>query len=257
MKLFFGLTIFAFGFYNAILHLNQNIENYWDAVAFFVVVGGTVSAALITSPNVKLKFIFSCLLASMFMSFRRKREMAILNGLNLMKGVVPNLNLYRFDQRILFQGMELLKLGFSLEKIEEVLSFRIDQFAQDSYKVSSWLRSLAKYPPAFGLAGTVLGLVYLMKGISDGSSPAETGGRMAIALVATFYGILLANVLIAPLGESIKENIDENITLAEISLKAIMMIKEGENILVAQEVLNSFINDKNKVDVISGYLEAS
>ena len=224
---------------------------------FFVVIGGTVSAALITSPNVKLKFIFSCLLASTFLSFRRKREMAILNGLNLMKGIVPNLNLYRFDQRILFQGMELLKLGFTAEKIEEVLSFRIDQFAQDNYKVSTWIRSLAKYPPAFGIAGTVLGLVYLMRGISDGSSPSETGARMAIALVATFYGILVANVLIGPLGERIKESIDESLTLAEISLKSIILIKEEENILVAQEILNSFISDKSKVDVISGYLEAS
>ncbi len=257
MKILFGITIFAFGFYNAILHLQQDIANYWDVVAFSVVVGGTFAAGLITMPNVKLKFLFYHLLLSMVGSFNRKREEAILNGLNLLRGIVPNLNFYKFDQKILFEGSELVKLGFSREKIEEILNRRIEQFGEDSYKVANWLRALAKYPPAFGLSGTVLGLVYLMRGISEGTTPAETGMRMAIALVATFYGILLANVLINPLGDRIKENIDETLVLCDIAVSAVGMLRDKENILVAQETLNSFIPSDKSVDVLGQYLEAS
>jgi chemotaxis protein MotA len=257
MKILLGLTIFSFGFYNAILHLNQDIHNYWDMVAFLVVVGGTLAAAIITLPNVRFRFLIYHLLGSMFVSFYKKRQKAVLDGLNLIKGTTPDLNFYKFNERILYEGGELLKLGFSREKIEEILTDRIEQFAIDSHKVANWLRSLAKYPPAFGLSGTVLGLVYLMRGISQGTTPAETGTRMAIALVATFYGILLANVLINPLGERIKENIDETVTLCEISLKAILLMRDRTNILIAQETLNSFISSNSKVDILGQYLEAS
>lgn len=257
MKLLLGLTIFSFGFYNAIWHLNQDIHNYWDMVAFLVVVGGTLAAGIITMPNVRFRFLLYHLLSSMFLSLRKKRQKAVLDGLHLVKGESPELNFYKFNERIMYEGGELLKLGFTKDKIEEILTDRIEQFAQDSYKVANWLRSLAKYPPAFGISGTVLGLVYLMRGISHGTTPAETGMRMAIALVATFYGILLANVLINPLGEQIKENIDETVTLCEISLKSILLIRERANILVAQETLNSFISSRTKVDVLGQYLEAS
>jgi len=254
VKVILGLIIAGLGLWASSEHLNQNFTQYWDVVAFFMVVLGTFAVAIITMPPFKVRII----LKEVFSALKPtsdKRECALRNSLEVLNFNYPTGKVNSFDKLILKDGIELAKLGFSDKKIEQILNERVQNYSNDGLSISTWLIGLSKYPPAFGLAGTIFGLTNLMRSLSQGAEPKEIGISMAIALVATLYGVILSNLLISPLGERIKGNIIENEVLCEISIKTILMLKRGTNLIEAQECLNNYIaNTNKKFDFISNKL---
>jgi chemotaxis protein MotA len=92
-----------------------------------------------------------------------------------------------------------------------------------------------------------------MRGISAGIDTKETGIRMAVALVATLYGLLISNLVFNPLGEWLQEEIKRDELKAEASLQLIDLISEGASPLEAHEMMNSFLteNEKSRVSLLS------
>lgn len=250
MKVISGILIFSVGTYYSIQHLGQSIVQYWDAVAFFMVISGTISVAIMTLPSLSLKIILRELFLSME-SFSLRRRKTILNGIDILDGNKLSFQSGRIDYKIMLDGLELISLGIPSEKIESILKSKVINYTEDCMGVANWLRSLAKYPPAFGLSGTIFGLTQIMRSLAEGADARETGLGMAIALVATLYGILTANFLVSPLGERIKNNKEENEVLCEIAIKAIVMKSDGTNPLVAKESIGSYlISDHKKLNPI-------
>ncbi len=245
MKVIVGLIIISIGFYLSLSHLDQTILQFWDFIAFVMVCLGTFSVSIMTMPSFKLKHFFSVLKAGL-RSNAHFREKCIQNALGMIKGESIQINEERIDQKILGDGLEMIKLGFSPEKIEMILTERINKYSEDALTIAHWVRGLSKYPPAFGLAGTVIGLIHLMNGLGETSDARETGLRMAIALIATFYGIVVANLFVNPVGDRIVNNIKEDQNLSEISLKTILLKAEDTNYLEALEFMNSYIPTQYK-----------
>jgi chemotaxis protein MotA len=257
MKLLLGIILINWAFYKATTFLNQGLSNFTDDVAFVVVVLGVVAVSIMTSPSLKLKQILYYLFSA-FKSNTGRREDAINNGMNVVMGRSPSRKSKRIDQKVLLDGVELAKLGFSEEKIKTVIESRINNYIDDGITMAGWVKGLGKYPPAFGLAGTVLGLIHMMRGLAESSDPKETGLRMSIALLATLYGIVLSNIIILPLAERMKSNLAEDVNLCEISLNAIILFKRKANIIEVQEDLNAYVFSENKkLDFITPLLEAS
>ncbi len=238
----------------SIMHLGQAASSYYDMVGFTMVVGGTLATAAITLPWDLAREIFYRLRELFYRPLPDRKELLLtcmrVNE-NVLKGV------YKFDSqskelshRILRDGVELIQLGFSPDKIQTILKERLFQATERTRLVGSSIRSLSKYPPAFGLAGTVLGLVHLMRGVSDGMTPQETGIRMAIALIATFYGLLVANLIVNPAGEAIYKHAHEEEKLGEVALQSILLAADRINLLETQEMLNSYVDEKDRVDVL-------
>lgn len=252
MKYIIGLFIAVVGFVLASQHLHQGIMAYWDFVAFAVVLLGTFAVMLITFPAAPMKLLVMRFLQKFFMP-----------GQSLQTHVTKCLRVYqtrRFNEKpasieesMLKDGLEMLSLGFSRERINEILSRRFETYSKRINMLSAWFKRGSKYPPAFGLAGTVLGLIHLMRGISDGIDTKETGVRMAVALVATFYGLLISNLLLNPLGEWLQEEIKRDEMKAEASLQAIDLIVSGASVVEAHEVMSSFLGagEKASIDLLA------
>lgn len=148
----------------------------------------------------------------------------------------------------------MIQLGLGKERIAEILEERVFQTGRRRRRVGTAIRNLAKYPPAFGLMGTVLGLVNLMRGLASGLSAQQTGLEMAVALVATMYGLLLANLFINPAGEMVMKKATEDEDAAEIALEAVMLACDRVSMLEAQEVLNSYVDERYRIDVVGGLM---
>lgn len=261
MGFLIGLLIAAGALISAAVHLNQEAHHFWDFVGFVSVIGGTFAVAVITIPWQHRRLIFRSLI---FLIVPKKgNDTAIVgrciefittmrNGNGQYQGKADDL-----AGETLRDGAELLSLGFGREKVHEILEERIHQWFERTQQVSNSFRSLAKYPPAFGLAGTVLGLITLMRKVSEGADAKETGVLMAIALMATFYGILVANLLINPAGEHMTKTALAERKNAEIALNAVLLHADGASLLEAQEVLNSYVVQSNRVNVMIGVSEAA
>ncbi len=248
MKYTIGLFIAIIGFVLASHHLEQGISAYWDFVAFTVVGLGSLAVLLITFPSAPFgllvrRFVAKFLMGSPSLKSHIERCLKVFQEKKI-EGSDQSI-----EAQILRDGLELLSLGMDSERIAQILSRRFEQHTQRLNLLSGWLKRGSKYPPAFGLAGTVLGLIHLMRGISAGIDTKETGIRMAVALVATFYGLLISNMILNPLGEWLQEEIKRDEVKAEASLQLIQLLSEDATILEAHEMMNSFLMADEKTNL--------
>jgi len=256
MTYLFGIIIALLSLFISIFNLRQSFGHYYDIVAFTMVFGGTIAVAVMIFPWKNYKDIKESL--KTLTSFpQNDYSVVILECINFFKGanLVERTNLKGLAAEILKDGVELRTLGFKKDKVNQILSFRIDQSIERTAKVANIFRSLSKYPPAFGLAGTVLGLVNIMRHVSEGADSKTAGMLMAVALVATLYGLLLSNLVINPAGEAILKSAAYQKKSAEIVLETIMLLFDNASTLEVQEVLNSYVHPMERVNTL-GEIEA-
>ncbi|MBC7715070.1 MAG: MotA/TolQ/ExbB proton channel family protein [Rhizobacter sp.] len=233
-------------------HLQQGPKDFWDFVAFSVVSGGTISVMLMTRPKLQLKFLAENFVYYLFGGKKDKLKFIKRCFATVTFKTLPDAKVSVIEDKIIVDGLEMIELGFDKEKIEDILSDRYMAYKKSVNMIAHWVKRSAKYPPAFGLGGTVLGLIHLMKGISGGLNPKDTGLLMAVALVATLYGILVSNLVLNPMSEAIAEKLKSDEELVEAAIKTVLMIKEGFNLLECQETLNSYLGDvKGKINFMS------
>ena len=252
MNFIVGFLFAVIGLVSASMHLKQGASNYWDYVAFSVVFFGTLSVLIITRPKIKIKILFLNFFVYLFGSKKNKLFFVQRCFRTVVEKSLPDKKIKRIEDKIVVDGLEMIELGFDKDKIEDILADRYLAYKKTISSISSWIKRCAKYPPAFGLGGTVLGLIHLMKGISAGADPKETGVRMAVALIATFYGLLLSNLVLNPISEAILEKLKADEELVEIAIKTVLMIKENYNLIECQETFNSYLGDeKTKINFMS------
>lgn len=251
MSYLFGLMISAIALFLSAYFLDQKASYFYDPVALVMVIGGTIAVIVATKPNLKNRNIWKIIKNGLDAKHRRNQTAKLCSS--FLKGEKINLNQDKnIEVKILSSGQELIQLGIPKNEIEAILNLKIQVHTDSTMVVSNWIRSLAKYPPAFGLAGTVLGLIHLMKSLTEGSSPSQVGILMALALLATLYGIIVSNFIIAPLGEKIKGALDEELINADMAIHTILLKVGNTNLLIAQENLGQYlIDDKQKIDLIT------
>jgi chemotaxis protein MotA len=254
MTFILGIIIAVVSLIAAVLELQQSAAHFWDFVAFACVTGGTLAVAVIIFPWQYRKDLIKAVLSVFKFGGQNNGYVAgeCLKYIELirsgsMKWDSKELGLWN---EILSSGAELTSLGLNKDEVMVLLEDRIVQQFERTQKISNSFRSLAKYPPAFGLAGTVLGLVSLMRKVSEGADAKQTGLTMAIALMATFYGLLMANLIVAPLGEFLSKIAVDEKKSAEIALHSVQLALSHQSILTAQETLNSYLPKEQRLSVL-------
>ncbi len=233
--------------------LHQSFAMYFDDVALTMVVGGTLAVGIISAPWHHLREMRKGLF-SMIFGRSAGHATVIEAGLRFVQNpsVVPRSGFPSSSVagEILRDGQELIGLNFTTAEIENILQERMYQSIEKQRQVADYFLSLSKYPPAFGLVGTVLGLVNLMRAITEGMDPRQTGVKMALALVATLYGLIMANLVVAPIGEAITKRVGLEQFHAEIALQAVLLAADRVSLLKSQEMLNSYVSKKQRVNII-------
>jgi chemotaxis protein MotA len=226
---------------------------YFDDVALAMVVGGTIAIGIVTMPWHNIG-IFGASIKKLLFHFAPSDKQVVKECLEFIKAKQENskveLSGNSIAKQLLRDGEELISLGFSIDEIQTILQERLFFIIQKEKETAQFFTGLAKYPPAFGLVGTVLGLVNLMRAITEGLNPSETGIKMALALVATLYGLIVANFIIAPIGEGINKRVTVDQFQGEICLQAVLLLVENVSLLKSQEMLNSFVTRDQRIDLI-------
>jgi chemotaxis protein MotA len=217
-----------------------------NPVAFILVFGGTFSATLIAYPWESLKF----LPASMRLMFVSKKssdedrqqlieQMAALAEKARTEGMSSlNVEAARSGEPFLAYGGRMLNEGLDHETIREGLEKQLLYYHQHNHKISNVFRTMATFSPIFGLLGTLIGVVQVLRNLAD---PSSMGSAMAIAITTTFYGIFAANFLFLPTAIKLSE-LNENETLRrQIISEGILSISDGELPIMVRKKLNAFL----------------
>jgi chemotaxis protein MotA len=258
MSFIFGTLLGLLAIRLSLVFLHQSIDIYFDDVAMVMVFGGTLAIGIISAPWHNHREIWRMIVA-LFFKRNPKHTRVIEAGLQFVQEPHQEQQ-HRLGKRSLAaqtlrDGQELLSLNFTTQDLEIILQERIHQALEKQRQVAEFFQSLAKYPPAFGLVGTVLGLVNLMRAMTDGMDPSQTGIKMALALVATLYGLIVANFLVAPVAEAMHKRIQLEQFHADIALQAVLLASDRVSLLKSQELLNSYIDQGERINVISRLLK--
>lgn len=144
------------------------------------------------------------------------------------------------------------------EEIIELLQWRISRMRAREHAEAQLFRVMSSYAPAFGMVGTLIGLVNLMFLLGDGDMTA-IGQQMALALMTTFYGVLFANLLFKPVAVKLERRTEQRVVLMNMVLQGISLMSQKRGPAVMRETLNSFMaqyqDEINDSDIRHEYAE--
>ena len=142
------------------------------------------------------------------------------------------------DDAFMQKGLLLIVDGTEPELVKSVLEADLDSTdARHKSRIQVW-EDLAGQGPAWGMIGTLIGLVVMLNNMAD---PSSIGPAMAVALLTTMYGSILANWLCFPMSTKLKKRNDAEYTLKSIVIEGLLSIQAGENPRVTEEKLKSFL----------------
>ncbi|OIQ73916.1 chemotaxis protein PomA [mine drainage metagenome] len=136
------------------------------------------------------------------------------------------------------KGLQLLVDGAEPEKLREAME--VDMYAYDEhYRLAArvW-ESAGGYSPTIGILGAVMGLIHVMENLSD---PAKLGGGIAVAFVATIYGVGMANLFFLPIASKLKSIIGREMVKRNMVVEGLVAIANGENPRLIETKLSGYI----------------
>lgn len=145
----------------------------------------------------------------------------------------------------------MIQDGYEEEMVRKVLTQRIHTFWNSESQDVGVLKVIGKYPPAFGMIGTVAGLIALMARIGGESDMSQTGFAMAVALTTTLYGLAITNFMMKPICDNLALKSEENLKTRMMILEVAIAMKNGLSILAIQDTINSFLVASKSIDVLA------
>jgi len=244
-----AFVVFGLG----VITSTKNTDIFFNHHAILVVLGGTAAAGIICFPLKLLLALVRVCVRKVLGKYSEAPHVVIRECTDLARG-------YRDDPTHLVKAAGTIKTlflkdcvelvnqgGISDEALEGIMLKRAQTQASRHGEEADIFRTLAKFPPAFGLMATTLGMISLLQTIGSPDSFKLIGPSMAIGLVGTLWGLVLANFVFIPIGENLgKLNRDEEI-LRQMVMDGVRMIKRKEHPLIVQETLMSYLLPKERV----------
>lgn len=149
------------------------------------------------------------------------------------------------SERMLYRGLTMVVDGTPGEEIERIMQQELHATAQRHARSASVLRKAAEIAPAMGLIGTLVGLIQMLGNLED---PSTIGPAMAVALLTTFYGAILANMVFTPLASKLERNSSEETLINQLYVMASASIGRQENPRRLEMLLNTILPPGHRVE---------
>jgi chemotaxis protein MotA len=238
-----GLALAAVAIIGGQLLEGGSLGSLLQLAAFMIVIGGTIAAVMVQSPlpvfldGVRLaRWV---VLPPGFDAEGTIRQIGEWAGLARRDGMLALENqLPGITEPFTKNGMQMLVDGFEPERIREALEVETVAWEERQRAAARVWEAAGGYAPTIGILGAVLGLIHVMENLSD---PAKLGGGIAVAFVATVYGVGTANLLFLPIANKLKSLIARQVRLREIIADGVLGIANGENPKVIEGRLAGYL----------------
>lgn len=231
--------------------LGGNVIIFVSIQSALVVLGGTLASIMISYSFADLKNIPNLLRVS-FHDDKIESERIIENLVNFAEkarreGLLAlEDDAEEMDDKFLKKGVQLIVDGTDPELVRNILETKLLFLQERHAKGRGIFATMGQLAPAFGMIGTLIGLVQMLSQLDD---PTKLGSGMAVALITTLYGALLANWLFIPLAKNLETQSSHEIHVKEVIIEGILSIQAGENPRIVKEKLNAFLSTEEKEEV--------
>jgi len=233
----------------------------WVLTILAVVVGGNALSAYIDVPSIILVVFggFCAVITSFPLAVMKSMPKVLLKTLfakspdpsGLIKKLVSYAEVARRDGILSLESMTsemgdpfiVRAIGMAVdgtdpELIESILESEVENEAARHLQGKSMFDAYGKYAPAFGMIGTLLGLVAMLQNMDD---PSKIGPGMAVALLTTLYGALIANLVCLPMADKLALRANEEVFIKQIIIRGVMSIQQGDNPRIVEQKLLTFV----------------
>lgn len=219
--------------------------NFYDVPSIFITFGGALCCVLIMAPDLKgylenLKS-FTLILKKIpsneeetIRTIIELSNVARKEGLLALEEAANNI-----EDEFLKKGVLLIVDGTDPELVRSIMETELNCIEDRHASKASFWDNFAAMGPAWGMIGTLIGLINMLKKMDD---PKMIGPNMAVALVTTFYGSVLANWICIPISTKLKANNAQEVRIKEVMVEGLLSIQAGENPRVIEEKLKSFLS---------------
>ena len=236
-------VISAFGLVWIAIFMGGGIQLFINIPALMIVVGGTLGATMINYPlrdvfgvfKVVKKALFAkntsvAELIKRFMAFAQKSRK---EGILALEAEVKQVN-----DEFLKKGVQLAIDGLEPQEISDILETEVE-FVRSRHQLGAEIFStMGTFSPALGMIGTLIGLVQMLQTMDD---PSRIGPAMAVALLTTFYGSIIANIVCLPISGKLKTRSKEEVLTKEMAIQGIVSLSNGDNPRILEQKLQAFI----------------
>ncbi|TDA69413.1 MAG: motility protein A [Clostridia bacterium] len=224
------------------LMLGGNILLFWNIPSVLITIGGSLAGVTISFDIAQLRGAFQVArqvlltknwdidnLIAIFYELARKARR---EGLLALEDDIG-----RLDDPFYQKGIRMMVDAIEPEVIRSVLEAEMDYTTQRHELGQRLLRTWAELAPAFGMIGTLIGLIQMLAQLED---PSKLGPGMAVALITTFYGAILANLILIPMANKLALRHEEEMAAKELMIEAITSIQSGINPRILEDKLRAF-----------------
>lgn len=234
--IFSGVTLIV-----AAILVGGSVHNFVNVPGFMIVLGGTIAATFLTF---QLKDVLTAFKAAFFVFSERKRDpndmvstMIKLCYICRRKGILA-LSKIRTRSAFLKKVCNLIADGSEEALFHKTMGIEVEAMKARHFIVQEVFKKMGIYAPAFGMLGTLIGLIQMLSKLQD---PTSIGPAMAIALLTTFYGSLLSTLFFLPIAGKLKARTLLELINLEIIVEGGISILEDNNPLFVYEKLSSYI----------------
>jgi len=220
-----------------------HLSSIMQLTAFIIVMGGTLGACCVQNPlSVVIKAVGSLSLAIAGPHFDNKGTIKLIldlanvsrkQGLLALEGKLKDIK-----DPFMRKGVQLIVDGTDPKAVHEILEIEVEHHEEEGLLAAKVWEAAGGYAPTVGILGAVLGLIHVMENLAD---PSKLGGGIAVAFVATVYGVGAANLFFLPLANKIKMKLKEEAGSRNMVIMGLVGLAQGENPRLLQEKLESFL----------------
>ena len=232
----------AFGLVVTTIFLGGNAAGFIDIPSVVVVIGGTFAVTFVMFPmNVVIGTIKVGLKTLLFKSSDPREIIKLITSLadKARKESIVALEKVPVEDAFLKKGVMLVVDGSSEAIVRSVMEIELEFMKQRHRQGQAVFKGMGMMSPAFGMIGTLIGLVNMLSNLSD---PASIGPAMAVALLTTFYGAVLANCVFLPLATKLEERSAEDALFMQIMIEGVSSLQKGDHPSVVNEKLQAFLS---------------
>lgn len=223
--------------------LGGSFGAYIDPASMMIVIGGAMSATLVAFPLARFLKLPKVCMKTIFGSspdplevikqLVEFAEVARRDGILALEGFQDEI-----DDPFLVRGIQMAVDGSDPEVIQQVMETELENLMERHEKGKGLLDAVGRYAPAFGMIGTLVGLVAMLSNMDD---PSKIGAGMAAALLTTLYGAMVANIVVLPMADKLAFRSAEEVLVRTIIIQGVMSIQSGDNPRNVESKLMTFL----------------
>lgn len=228
-------------------------RNFFDFPSIVITLLGSFCSLLISFPLKALTNIPSTLKVLLITHKDNRQQLVLLFSELAKKARRDGLlaledDIEAMEDEFLISGLQMVVDGVEPDTIREVMEIKLDTIERRHRSGQDVFIKWGELAPAFGMLGTLIGLIIMLAKLDD---PSSIGAGMATALITTFYGALLANLIFIPIASNLGAQTDEELFVGQMIIEGILEIQAGSNPRLLEEKLMTYLSPEEKKELIA------